>query len=473
MYDSAVIGMGIIGACTARELARYTGNIICLEAANDAACGSTKANSGIVHAGYDAKPGSRKAYFNVLGNAKYDDWARELEFPFVRNGSLVLCHGPEELPTLRELYERGQANGVANMELLDAAAVYALEPNLTAGVAGALWLRSSGITSPYEFCIAAMENARANGAEVRFSTKVVNIWRESGYFAMETDAGVIEARTVVNAAGLYSDAVHNMVCGHKLNIAPRLGEYMLMDNNCGACFTRTLFNLPTKMGKGILISPTVDGNLLLGPTAEEAESRENVATTAAGMAKIASQCLKNWDFPASRFITEFAGLRAHLEGEDDFVVGEAPDVPGFFDACGIESPGLTAAPAIAEFLSVAVAKKLGLCPRPDFQPCRPAIRRFGKMSESERQAAVAENPQYGHMICRCEKVTEAEVVEAVRRGAHTLDGIKKRTRAGMGLCQRGFCGPELTEILARELGIPMEEILQDQAGSEIFTGRIR
>lgn len=469
-YDVAVIGAGIIGAATARELMRYDLSVVILEKANDVSCGVTKANSGIVHAGHDALPGTNKAFHNVRGNALYDIWSKELDFPFRRNGSFVLFHDDKEKEQAKKLYERGAQNGVAEMELIGYEKVHELEPNLKTTVRGALWLKTGGITCPFEFAIAACENAVKNGAVIRTSTKAEAIERRGDGFDIATSKGHIRSRAIVNAAGLFADDINNMISEKKLRIIPRRGQYMLMDNAAGAFFARTLFNVPGRMGKGVLISPTVDGNLFLGPTAEDIDDKEDTSTTPEGMRYIEEQARLNWDYPDGRWISQFAGLRPHLSEGNDFIIGETE--PGFFNACGIESPGLTAAPSIGETLSKEVAAYLNAGRNAGFDPIRKAIPRFRTMTEKQRKKAIADDIRYSHVLCRCEQVTEAEVVDAVRRGARTLDAVKRRTRAGMGKCQRGFCGPEALAIIARELGVDKSMVLQGEEGTEILTGRI-
>lgn len=470
MIDTIIIGMGIIGTAVARELTRYRLNILCLEKGNDFAMGATKANSGIVHGGYDALPGTQKAKFNVEGNRLYDTWSEELEFPFQRNGALVLYHRQEQLDDLLALKARGEENGVKGLEVVGKEKVHELEPNLSSEVLGGLWVQNSGITCPYEFCIACGENAQKNGARIQWNTEVVDIEQIPGGYQVVTSQGTYQAKTLVNAAGLFSDEINNMVCDQKRKIIPRKGEYLLMDRDAGAYFHRTLFNLPTNMGKGVLISPTVDGNLFLGPTSTDVESKEDTSVSQAGMEEILAKAKANWNYPKGRFITQFAGLRAHLQS-DDFVVEQSQE--GFFNAVGIESPGLSSAPAIGTYLAGEIAQLLHAEEKQDFDPHRPRIRRFREMSDLERQEAIRQNPLYAHVICRCEQVTEAEVVEAIERGAVSLDGVKRRTRAGMGKCQRGFCGPEILRIIARERQVDLQDVLQDGQGSQILTGRIQ
>ncbi|MBQ9942514.1 MAG: NAD(P)/FAD-dependent oxidoreductase [Christensenellaceae bacterium] len=473
MHDCIIIGLGIVGAACARELARYDISILALEAGSDMATGATRANSGIVHAGYDAKPGTKKAYYNVKGNALYDRWAKELDFPFIRNGSLIVAHSDDDLPALEELKERGEKNGVEQLRILDYEELHALEPNLSQNCRMALLAGTGGITSPYEFCFACGENAAKNGVQLRFNSAVTAIRKTPEGFTVTAGGEEFTCRAIVNAAGLYSDDIHNMLCPGKLTIHPRRGEYRLMDSAAGSYFTRTVFTLPTKMGKGILISPTVDGNLYLGPTAVDSDDKTDRSTTASGMDEILMGAQKSWsELPKNRFITGFTGLRAHIDS-GDVVIGAAEDVPGLFDAAGVESPGLTAAPAIAADMALWVADYLKAQKKADFDPIRKAIPCLRTMNDEQKRQAIAADPRFAHIICRCEQVSEAEIVMAIERGATTVDGVKRRTRSGMGKCQGGFCGPSVTAILARELGIDPTRVEKDQPGSYILSGRIR
>lgn len=475
MRTSIIIGGGVCGCATARELARYTKDIVVLERGNDVSVGTSKANSGIVHAGFDARTGTQKAIYNVAGNAMFDALSAELDFPFRRNGSMVLCFDPSERAGLEELYRRGLENGVPALSLLSGEEARRLEPNLSDRVAGALLAETGGIVSPYEMTIAYAENAAANGVEFCFGHTVVGIDRQDGFFRVRCANGaVFKARTVINCAGVHADEINNLVCSEKLRITPRKGDYMLLDKTCGSVSDHTLFQLPTKLGKGILVTPTVHGNLLLGPTARDVADKDDVSTTAAELEEVFAKAAITVPTLSKRtVITQFSGLRAHEDG-DDFVVGESR-IEHFYNVAGIESPGLTSAPAIAAAIARQVADKLSLAARQDFNPNRKGIPQFAALSNAERQRLIAENPLYGNVVCRCEMVTEGEIVDAIRRplGAKDLDGVKRRTRAGMGRCQAGFCTPRTMEILARELGKDLSEITKCGGGSWIVSGRTK
>lgn len=470
MLDVIVIGGGVIGCATARELTRFKLAVAVLEKGNDVAVGTSKANSGIIHSGHDAKPGSLKAKFNVQGNAMFDEWARELEFPFGRCGALVLCYEEEKRGELQALLERGQENGVVGLEIVDGERLRRLAPHATGAVC-ALYAPSSGIADPYNMTIACAENAAANGARFFFGAAVRGVERfDSGYRVTCADGRVFEAHAVVNAAGVFADEINNLVCEKKLKITPRRGEYVLLDKRAGHLSDVTLFNLPTKMGKGILVTPTTHGNIIVGPTAEDVADKEDTATTRAGLERALAGGLATVPAVNARdVITQFAGLRAHEEG-DDFVVGEG--APNFFNAAGIESPGLTAAPAIAQFLARAVAKKSGAEINPFFEPHRKAIPHFASLSDDERASLIVKDSAYARIVCRCETVTEGEIREAIRRtpGAKDLDGVKRRTRAGMGRCQSGFCMPAVMRILAEELGKDFTQITKSGGNSYVCLG---
>ena len=457
MYDIIVIGAGVTGCAIARALSCYQVRVCVLERASDVCEGSSKANSGIVHAGFDAKPGSLKAKLNVAGARKMPALSKELDFAFVNNEALVLCFEESQLDDLKALYERGIENGVEGLELLDADAVQRIEPALN-HVAGALLAKTSGIVCPFELTLAMAENAYENGAEFRFGEEVQQISPISGGYAVTTGNGTYEARIVVNAAGLYADRIHNMVCPDPITITPRRGEYFLLDKDCGNLVQRTIFQLPTKMGKGILVSPTAHGNLLIGPSAENIEDKENTATTSAGLASVRERAaLSASDIHYNKVITSFTGLRA-VGDTGDFIIGEAAE--GFFDAAGIESPGLTSAPAIGEYLCELIGKRIDLTEKPDFKATRKGVTHFVQLSREAQNALIRENPAYGSIVCRCEQITEGEILDAIHRplGATTLDGVKRRTRAGMGRCQAGFCTPRVMELLAEAQGIPLTDV---------------
>ena len=472
-YDAVVIGGGVIGCAIARELSRYEMSVCLVEKTEDVCSGTSKANSAIVHAGYDAKPGSKKAELNVKGNAMMGDLARDLEFEFKRNGSLVLCFADEDMPKLGELYQRGLKNGV-DVKILSGDEVRKMEPNITGEVVAALWAPTGGIVCPFGLTIALAENACDNGVEFRFNTAVENIEKAEDGYVLKTNNGDIAAKTVINAAGVYSDAIHNMVSETKLHITPRKGDYCLLDKEAGSHVSATVFQLPGKYGKGILVSPTVHGNLLLGPTAVDVDDKEYTATTAAELADVVKKsAVSVKDIPYRVTITSFSGLRAHEDG-DDFVLGEVSDAPGFFDAAGIESPGLSSAPAIGVEIAEAVAAKLGASKKTSFIAKRKGFAKLAEKSFEERAAMIKENPLYGVIVCRCMEISEGEIVDAINRtlGAKSLDGIKRRVHQGMGRCQAGFCTSKTMEILSRETGIPMEKICKNSGGSEMLSHKM-
>lgn len=469
-YDIAIIGAGVSGTAIARELSRYQTKICVLEREEDVCCGTSKANSAIIHAGYDAEPGSLKAKLNLHGNQMMDQLAKDLDFPFRRNGSLVLCLDEKDLPNLQKLYERGITNGVKGLQILNKEEVRAMETNISDQVIAALYAPTGGIVCPFHMTIAFAENACANGTVFHFNTEVKNITRRQNIWEIETTKGTFEAGCIINAAGVYADKLHNMVSQKKIHITPRKGEYCLLDKTAGTHVSHTVFTLPGKLGKGVLVTPTVHGNLLIGPTAADIEDKEGVNTTREGLDEVlqkSAASVKN--IPARQVITSFAGLRAHEDG-DDFIIGETEK--DFIDCAGIESPGLSSAPAIGEMVAELLKEKYNLKEKEDFISTRKGITDPSKLFLEERNALIHREPAYGNIICRCEMVTEGEIIDAIRRplGAKSLDGVKRRTRAGMGRCQSGFCSPRVMEILARELDIPVEEITKSGGNSRIIEG---
>ena len=472
MYDVIIIGSGVSGAACARELSRYKVNVCVLEKEDDVCCGTSKANSAIVHAGYDAANGSLMAKLNVRGNEMMEALSKELDFPFKRNGSLVICRAEEDMPNLQALYERGIKNGVKDLKILSKEEVLEIEPNITDEVVAALYAPTGGIVCPFNLNIALAENANVNGVEFKFNTEVTNIKKIDDHFEIQTNNGVYEAKYVVNAAGVYADKFHNMVSEKKIHITPRRGDYCLLDKTAGSHVSKTIFALPGKYGKGILVSPTVHGNLLVGPTAIDIEDKEGVNTTAEGLDEVITKARENVkDIPMRQVITSFAGLRAH-EDNHEFVIGEAEDCKGFIDCSGIESPGLSSAPAIGEMVAGILKDLMGLEEKEDFIATRKGVLNPEHLSKEERKALIKENPAYGNIICRCEMITEGEIIDAIKRplGAKSLDAVKRRTRAGMGRCQSGFCSPRTMEILARELGVDMSEITKTGGNSKIIVG---
>lgn len=476
MVDIIVIGAGVTGCGIARELSRYDWRVTVLERASDVCEGTSKANSGIVHAGFDAYPGTLKAKLNVEGNKMMEALSEELDFPFRRNGSLVLCFEEKDRDKLQKLYEQGVQNGVKELRILEKEELRKLEPAVSDKAVAALYAPTGGIVCPFGLTIALAENAAVNGVEFKLNTEVLSVERLSeakteGYRVI-TSQGVLESKVVVNAAGVYADRFHNMVSAEKLHIIPRKGEYCLMDKKVGDLVRHTVFQLPTVYGKGVLVTPTVHGNLLVGPTAADVEDPEALHTTQEGLETVLTKAsLSVKELPAREVITSFAGLRAHAE-KGDFVIGQAADAPGFFDAAGIESPGLTCASAIAACLTEQILEYLPAKKKEDFIASRKGIPSMALASAEERQRLIQENPLYANVVCRCELVTEGEILDAIHRplGATTLDGVKRRTRAGMGRCQAGFCSPTTVEILARELGMDMGKICKNDPGSEFLTG---
>ena len=473
MYDVLIVGGGVIGCAIARELSRYQLKICLVEREEDVCTGTSKANSAIVHAGFDAKVGSKKAYFNVQGSRMMEDLCRDLDIPYDRCGSLVLSFDAADRPKLEDLVRRGQENGVEGLEVVEGEALRAMEPNLSTEAVAALYAPTGAIVCPFTLTYALAENAAANGAEFRFDTCVERTERTEGGFAVHTNNGVLHSRTVVNAAGVYADELHNQLCENKLTIVPRRGEYCLLDKTEGRLVSRTIFQLPSAMGKGVLVTPTVHGNLLVGPTAADQEDKDDTATTAEGLAQVTSAAGRSVSrLPMNKVITAFSGLRAHITaGADDFVIGESAE--GFFDAAGIESPGLTSAPAIGAYLAELVAAKLSAAKKADFIATRRGITPLKELSFEERCAVIEKDSAYGQIICRCEQISEGEIIEAIRRGARSLDGVKRRVRAGMGRCQGGFCAPRVMEILERELQLPSADLTKSGGESRLITGQTK
>lgn len=473
MFDVTIIGAGVIGCSIARELSKYRLNICVIDKAEDVSTGTSKANSAIIHAGFDAKPNSLKGRLNAKGNAMFDKLSKELDFPFKRIGSLVVCFNEEDMPVLQDLKEQGEENGVPNLEIIGKERLKEMEPNLSEKVVAALYAPTGAIVCPYEMTIALAENANDNGVEFKLQTEVRQIEKNENGYIIKTNKEDITTKLIINAAGVYSDQINNMVSNDKMEIIPRKGEYCLFDKTAGDLVNRTIFQIPTKMGKGILITPTVDGNVLVGPNAEDIEDKTDLSTTQQGLAEVIEKGKKSVkEIPINQVIASFSGLRAHST-KGDFIIGEAEDAPNFINAAGIESPGLSSAPAIAEMIEKIVIDKLEPQENEEFNPIRKGIPKFREMTNEERKELIKTTPQYGKIICRCETVTEGEILEAIRRplGAKTLDGIKRRTRAGMGRCQAGFCSAKIVDILARELDVNRTEITKFGGNSNLIVGK--
>ncbi|MDD6302108.1 MAG: NAD(P)/FAD-dependent oxidoreductase [Bacillales bacterium] len=476
-YNVAIIGAGITGTAIAFELSKYDINVCLIEANNDVAMATTKANSGIVHAGYDPLPGTNMARLNVLGNKMYEELAPKLNVHYKKIGSLVIGRNEENRKLIETLYERGIKNGVPGMKILSKEEVRELEPNIQDDVDCALYAPSAGIVSPWEMALALAENAVRNGVDIKLSTKVVEINKVDGVFQIITNKKMIEADYVINAAGLYADEVYKMVLNDNdlkaksFKIVPVKGEYYLLDKTQGKLANHVVFQTPNELGKGVLVSPTVHGNLIVGPNASySARSKNDVSNTSEAFdyVRVASSIsIKDISFRDN--IRNFAGVRATIPGLDDFIIEESPYVKGFINFGGIKSPGLTAAPAFG-LEAVELLRKCGasLNKKVDWD-ILPLPKFYKDMTKEEINQKIKENPQYGQIICRCETVSEGEIVDALHRPfvVNSIDGIKRRTNAGMGRCQGGFCGPKVLEIIKRELHIKADEVLQDKEGSNI------
>ncbi|MBR3316374.1 MAG: NAD(P)/FAD-dependent oxidoreductase [Atopobiaceae bacterium] len=474
-YDVVIIGAGVSGCAVARELARYDARVCVVERADDVCCGTSKANSAIVHAGFDAQPGTLMAKLNVEGNRLLHEMASELNFALVPCGSLVVCNDEEARPALEALRERGVTNGVEGLRIVEREELREMEPNVVDEAVCALWAPTGAIVDPFGLNVALAENAATNGVDFVFNAEVTGLARDDEGWTILTTAGEMHSRVVVNAAGVYADELHNMVANDRMRIVARKGEYLLLDTTAFGHVRHTVFMLPTKMGKGVLVSPTVHGNVIVGPTATDVENKEGVDTTSAGLAEVASKCaLTVRDVPLGEVITSFAGLRAHDE-RHDFFIGEVPGAPGFVDCAAIESPGLTSCPAIGRMVAGIVRDMLGLAEKPAgaFTSTRPGVVNLVMTSLEDWNKLVAEDPAYGHVVCRCCRVSEAQIVDVLHRPvpARSIDAIKRRTGCTMGRCQGGFCTPKIMAIMERELGMAPEEVTKSGPGSELLVSK--
>ncbi len=474
MFDVIIIGAGIAGAACARELSRYDISILLLESKSDVAAGATRANSGIVHAGFDPEPGTLKARYNIEGSRLYPKLAEELSFPYIRNGSLVVAFAEEERPALESLLERGKNNGVPELRIIESAELHELEPNLSPKAVAALYAPSGAITNPYLACLALAENAVQNGVECRLDTPVTGIERIGDGWCVHAGGEDLDCHIVIDAAGTHSAEVAAMAGDTSYKITPRAGEYVLLDRGYGKTFTSTMFQVPTAAGKGVLVAPTTGGNLIVGPDAVVREDLDDTSTDAAGLDAVVAAAKKTWpDFSWRGVITNFAGVRSSCVEHTDFILGEPEGMDGFFRIVGFDSPGLTAAPAVAVEYASVIAERLDARPNPAFNPKRNVLPMFSRASDDERAALIAKDPAWGHIICRCEEVAEAEIVAAIHSPipATSIDAIKWRTRAGMGRCQSGFCMPLVAEIIARETGCDACDVRKSSGDSAIAVGR--
>ncbi len=471
MFDFAVIGAGVVGGLVARELVKYKLSVCILEKESDVAMGATRANSAIVHAGFDAKEGTLKAKLNVRGSQMMEEICSDLGVKYKRNGSLVVGFNDEDANTLRALIDRGRANGVKELSFLERDELLKYEANIGDGVTSALRAGTGAIVCPYELCIAAVGNAMDNGATLKLGFEVKRIERAEGFYKISSDADEVEARMVINCAGVYSDEIARLVGDESFSVRPRRGEYMLLDKECGSLIEHTVFRCPSKMGKGVLVSPTVDGNLLLGPTAEDIDDKGDTSTTSNGLMHLATLAKEQVNgINLAKTITSFTGLRA-TGSTGDFIINYRD---GFVNCAGIESPGLTSAPAIAEYV-VDMLKGEGVSfeANDSFNGKRKSMHRFRELSIEEKNEIIEKDPEYAHVICRCETVTAGEIIEAIRTNPKPtdIDGIKRRTRASMGRCQGGFCTPYMVELLAREMGVDVTAITKCGKGSYLNVGK--
>lgn len=478
MYDVAVIGAGVIGTSVTRELTKYKLDVVLLERDNDVSTGTTKANSAIIHAGYDAPYDSNKGKFNAKGNQMFDAICEDLDVPFERIGSLVVAHNDEEVETIKELKENGDRLGVPGLTIIDQDEVRKREPNLKENIVAALYAPSAGIIEPWELAIACAENAIDNGATMTLNYEVTEIITEEEYFIIKSGDREVRARSIVNASGVYADSIYGMVTEPEFSIMPRRGQYFLLDKTAKGLVNHVVFPCPTKMGKGTLLTPTVDGNIIIGPDSENLSENDKESTNTTldrlnHVKDLASDLVEQ--IPYRENITTFAGLRAE-PSTGDFIIEESEKVMRFINVAGIKSPGLSSAPAIAEYVVELVGQALdGIEINDAFNPKRRPRDKFEFMSDDERQAKIENDPSWGRIICRCEMITEGEIVDAIHRsaGGRTLNGIKRRVRPGAGRCQGGFCGPRVMEILARELNCDVAEVVQENEKSTILVGQTK
>ena len=474
MYDIVIIGAGVVGGMIALTLAKYNLRLCLVERENDVATGATKANSAIVHAGFDAKPGSLKAQLNVKGSQMMKTVCEELGVKYKNNGSLVVGFNDEDRATLCDLLERGIQNGVPGLRIVEKDELRRMEPHLSDTVVCALEAPTGAIVCPYDLAIAAIGNAMDNGADLMCNFEVCRIDKTENGYRVCSPTDCIDTRFVINCAGLYSDKIAALIGDASFAVHARRGEYILLDKDCGELTSRTVFQTPSKMGKGILVSPTVDGNLLLGPTSVDINDKENKTTTQNGFDDILVKAGASIDrIPLNKSIASFCGLRA-VGTTGDFII-HSPKA-GFINVAGIESPGLSASPAIAAYVvDMLRAQGASLSDNPHYDPIRKPIHAFRTMSQDEKNAVIRANPAYGKIVCRCEGVTEGEILEAIRRNpkATDLDGVKRRTRAQMGRCQGGFCSPYITELLAAELQIPYEQVTKFGRASAVNVARTK
>lgn len=469
MYDVIIIGAGIVGSATAYYLSQYDLKLAVLEASNDVANGTTKANSAVIHAGYDPKPGSLMAKYNVEGSRLTKDLCAKLDVPYINDGSLVLAFSEEDLETLKELYQRGLANGVEDLHLLNYEQTKEIEPAIGENVYGSLLAGTSAVVSPWELCLALAETAVRNGCDLKLCNEVTAIRKdEEGHFVVTTTAGEYHSKYIINAAGIYADKVHEMIGEKEFTIKPTRGQYFLLDKSQNRLARHTLFQCPNEKGKGVAVTPTVHGNLMVGPDAEVLD-HEDLSTTAKVLSFVrekAGLSIPSIDYREN--IRNFAGLRARSD-RGDFIIEESKSVKNFFNLAGMASPALSSAAAIGVVAKDWVLSKENFAKKEHYVDSRRRIK-FKQLSAEEKNELIKKNPAYGRVICRCETVTEGEILETFNTPIppRSIDGVKRRTNAGMGRCQGGFCGEKVAMILKEKLHLNYDEILQDKPGSKIL-----
>lgn len=477
-YDVTIIGGGITGTGIARELSKYNISVLLLESRMDIGSASTKGNGGIVHAGYDPKPGSIKGKVNVKGSLMYPKLAKELGFEYKNTGSFVVGFNDDDLIYLKKLLANGQSNGVPNLEIIGLDQMLKIQPNINPNAKYALYAPSAGVVDPFQVAIAFAENAVENGVDLYRNQKVIDIKNENHLFTIKTQANTYQSKYIVNAAGVYADKIANLVGIYDYTIKPRLGEILVLDKSIGFKLNVPIFPIPSAHTKGIVVIPTVSGNIVVGSTARMTEDKNDVSTTSQGVHQLldgASRIVP--EINAKKVIRTFAGLRpVALNNNDDFIIEASKTIKGFISVAGIQSPGVASAPAIAEYVRDILSNEgLVLKEKADFNPYRKPILDFSELSDNEKDKLIKEDSKYGHIVCRCECVTEGEIVSAIKRpvGATTIEGVKRRTRAGMGRCQSGFCQHKVLSILSRELGISKERVLLENEGSNIVFDKLK
>lgn len=476
LCDIAIIGGGIIGTSIARELSKYEINTVVIEKNTDIASGTTKGNGGVTHSGYDAKFGTLKGKLNAKGAVRYKELSEELDFDYLPCGTMTLGFNDDDLEVLEGLLENGKKNNVPGVRIIYGDEIFGIEPKANPKAKYALHAPSAGVVDPYEVAMAFAENSSMNGVEYYRGNKVLDIDRDGEYFIIITEKNKFKARYVINASGVYGSVIANMAGISDYNIMPRWGELLIVDKQIGFELNSVLFPVPGKATKGIAAIPACAGNIIIGSTAEMIDDRDYTGVTRKGIETLLNGARKLVpDIDPKFVIREFSGLRpVALDNNNDFIIEEHDRVKKFINVIGIQSPGVGAAPAIAEYV-VDIIRASGekLIEKNDFIKGRKKIVKFKTLDMSTKNEMIMMNSDYGQIICRCESITKAEVIDAIRRpvGAVTVDGVKRRTRAGMGRCQSAFCQPRIVEILSEELGIPQEEVLLENEGSNILAGK--